>query len=130
MIWMDMVLRGSVSDSDLLNSISSLFPSEKKSDVRIIDSIEELSTEGITCLRSHLPGNEFNTLLTFYTAFEVTDPKLKVKQFSNLLNQEILIADDTTLDPYSMILISPTGNCSKVKISASKLDQDNEYSIK
>ena len=130
MIWLDMILRTSVSDNDLLNSISLLVPSEKKNNVKLIESIEEIGTEGMTCLKSHLLGKEFNTSLTFYTAFEVTDSEIKIKQLSNLLNREILIADDTTLDPYSMILISPTGSCSKVKICASELDQNNEYVIK
>lgn len=128
MIWLDMILNLSISDSELSKKIALLF-SLQIENIKIIHSIEELGDDDATCLRSDLPEGDFNTMLTFYTSFAIEDSMVKVKNFSSFLGTTILVADDADPNPYSMILIAPGDKMSRVEVHPEKMDEENAYVI-
>jgi hypothetical protein len=128
MIWRDILSRGDIPDNDIIQALGTLFQLPAQ-DVAVSDSLEDIGRHRVFCLKSVLAGNDFNFMVTIYAELKISDALQSLQTLSLLLNRELLVADDDTQDPYSMLLIKPNSQIVSVRVSADRLDSNDEYLV-
>ena len=128
MIWRDLIINYEPCDRELISVFSHVFDVDE-TQIEIIDSLENASFDvAVICVLTMLPGL-FCTMLSFYLDFTLDDEIFVISQICKQLKCNALISDDSTFNPYSMILVNSEGNLTKVEVNPNKLDEAEEYKV-
>lgn len=115
MFWKDIILKDKSNKAKLTDSVAKVF-SVSKEEVKVVDDVEdflEIDTDRYQIIIHHIPKKgDFQLMLSIYVMDRHLVDKvnnLHINQLAQLLNMECLIANDDSINPYSMILIHPDG---------------------
>jgi hypothetical protein len=128
MIWRDLVLSCHPGVEKLVSTLAEVFNLEENA-IHVTIALEDAKSDvSVICVRSELSG-QFCLLLSFYVSFSIDDEIAILTAICEKLSCQILISNDDTLNPYSMLLINPEGILYEVKINPDKLEQQEEYEV-
>jgi hypothetical protein len=128
MIQLEIVLRDALSFTEIKNIAGRIFNMEVSA-IDVISDIEEFGTNPLTCLVTSISGDSFNQSITFYLDEIRFDEMKSALLFSQLTGIDLLVANDATVDPYSMLKISSNGAIDIVQIDPEQLDEFDKYVI-
>jgi hypothetical protein len=128
MIQLEIVLRDALSFTEIKNIAGRIFNMEVSA-IDVISDIEEFGTNLLTCLVTSISGDSFNQSITFYLDEIRFDEMKSALLFSQLTGIDLLVANDATVDPYSMLKISSNGAIDIVQIDPEQLDEFDKYVI-
>jgi hypothetical protein len=121
-----------LDDEEVAATLAALFAVGRE-DVLIVESVMRLDEPlevKVLCERFAV-GGDFAMQLSIY----VRDPRLEhpetlplVAEFCRRLHCSCLVQDDSP-NPYSAVLVSPTGERQAVFLNAERLDEQEEYVI-
>ena len=128
MIWNDIILRIDLTNEEIQKQLANSF-SVGIDQVVVSEAIENVDDFlAVTCIRNRVQG-DYNTLLNLYLDFQPSDTFDCLKKISKNLHTDILTSDESTADPYGMLLIGENGEIEKVRFLANKLDDKDEYHL-
>jgi len=129
MIWGDLLTRCAVASEPLSRALGLAFGVSTDS-VSVVASIEDSPGScGVVAEVSELEG-EFRRKVSIYLDESVrqADALSVARAVAASLSCEVLIPDDTT-DPYSMILVCPSGAIAGIAVDVDALDVRGEYRV-
>lgn len=130
MILFGAALEKKASDEQLRDALAIVF-SVVHDAVKIIHSITEIKDDLITCCVYEQSEGAFSQ---YFEVYHVDPPsnlgisKIAIS-LAMVLATPLLIANDETANPYSFILVSPTGSMSVVNVDPDELDENERYII-
>jgi hypothetical protein len=128
MIWRDVIINRNINNSTLMEVLAKVF-NLTKFDIDIADSLEGChKNKSVICILTELSGS-FCLMLTFYLTIDLEDENAVITELCRQLNCEVLISNDESNNPYSMILIDKNGVFQEVEVDSDKLDDYEEYEL-
>lgn len=134
MILTDVVLGENIDQTNLHQALSTAFNLDNRA-VRIVGELTDFPNIGeyeLVCHSQTIEGN-YPVLLSIYVfgdlAKKHVDIEVALLHIVESLMVDCLVPDDSTDDPYKMVLISKTGVQRKVSVDAEQLDQKGIYSV-
>ena len=134
MIWEDVILDREVVDGELAETLSQLLQVDPQR-VLVVDEVAEANPGKDTvliCEKGPVSG-DFRLLLSLYVLDESFVPRDRASFFVSLssnLECRCLVADNSDVDPYVMLLVEPGGSLRRVSLDPERLDQHDEYALK
>lgn len=126
-----MIAEQPLNDQDILSGLVRSFNLARDEIMvrRNHDDFTNPDNAKLVCLAS--PRNEgFRCVLSVYAYFDASslDEISVVTKFARTCKTDLLISDDS-IDPYTMILVRPTGDLVNVNLDADLLDEKCEYHV-
>jgi hypothetical protein len=128
MIWRDALVSSAVQDTELRLALASAFGIEGSALV-LSESIEDLSDQKLFVLKTYLEGGSFDLLLSIYVSDAVITPRNAAETLAESLQTGLLMANDETSDPYSMIWMNGHGQAQEVRVVPLDLDERGIYNL-
>ena len=129
MNWHDILLERDFDETTLKEALAEAFDVPPQQ-VSIVNSIEEIQG-GVAVVAERTPTKgDFHCLLSLYVEreFATKEPIQVTRRLCASLNVQALIPD-SSLNPYSMILVSKAGEVRLVTLDAESLDLREEYRL-
>lgn len=132
MIWQDVVAQHSLSDREIVEGLAAAFEVEDTQVVvcRSEEDFPEPGNSKVVCLVSER-SKGFRLVLSIYTYFLDSQPypNVVVKKIAKLTCSDVLISDGS-INPYTMIRLTPDGGSARVFLDAQRLDDEGEYDVR
>lgn len=131
MIWFDAVLSQPADDGTLRHGVAAML-NVAENQVKIIHSIGDIDPAEITCVAEDSTADTHPQLITFYLPETFPSPDIleSASRLAAALGRSMLLPNDATANPYSLVHVSHAGQPSIVLVDPDELDERGRYVIR